>query len=31
MEKAASELDFMRAAQFRDQMIALKNLLEKKL
>jgi len=31
MEKAASELDFMRAAQFRDQMIALKNLLEKKI
>ncbi len=31
MEKAASELDFMRAAQFRNQMIALKNLLEKKI
>ncbi|MCK9629674.1 MAG: excinuclease ABC subunit UvrB [Bacteroidales bacterium] len=31
MEKAAAELDFMQAARFRDQMNALKKLLEKKI
>ncbi|GAB1374339.1 excinuclease ABC subunit UvrB [Bacteroidales bacterium] len=30
MERAAADLDFMRAAKFRDQMVALRNILEKR-
>jgi excinuclease UvrABC nuclease subunit len=30
MEKAASELDFIEAARFRDEMLAYKELLSKK-
>lgn len=30
MERAAAELDFLRAAKFRDQMVALRNVLEKR-
>jgi excinuclease ABC subunit B len=30
MERAAADLDFLRAAKFRDQMVALRNVLEKR-
>jgi excinuclease ABC subunit B len=30
MERAATDLDFLRAAKFRDQMVALRNVLEKR-